>query len=188
MIRLTLWTKLFFLSLTARSITKAGLNVSFNLGPQRTMVKNYIGVRPLLVRHFTVSVRRFPYLASFHDRVLRACSERLVPKLSHAQISQVTGENVRKKRGFLVRFTSLLEICTSCRRTVVKCICECNQSGRRVVFDPEPVVISTAFCAYCLFPAYCLSQFQLGTSHPWTTPGKFFLRERIPVTRATCFV
>ena len=27
-------------------------------------------------------------------------------------------------------------------RTVVKCICECNQSGRRVVFNPEPVAMS----------------------------------------------
>ena len=31
--------------------------------------------------------------------------------------------------------------------TVVKCICECHQSGRRVVFDPEPVAISTTFHA-----------------------------------------
>ena len=36
-------------------------------------------------------------------------------------------------------------------RTVVKYICECNQSMHKVVFDPEPVVISIAFCAYCLF-------------------------------------
>ena len=31
-------------------------------------------------------------------------------------------------------------------RTVVKCICECNQSGRSVVFDSEPVAMSTTFC------------------------------------------
>ena len=29
-------------------------------------------------------------------------------------------------------------------RTVVKCICECNQSGRRVVFNPKPVAMVTA--------------------------------------------
>ena len=31
-------------------------------------------------------------------------------------------------------------------RTVVKCICECDQSGHSVVFDPEPVDMSTTFC------------------------------------------
>ena len=29
-------------------------------------------------------------------------------------------------------------------RTVVKCICECNQSGRRVVFNPLPLAMSAA--------------------------------------------
>ena len=33
-------------------------------------------------------------------------------------------------------------------RTVVKCICECNQSGRRVVFYPEPGAVSTTFCGW----------------------------------------
>ena len=28
-------------------------------------------------------------------------------------------------------------------QTVVKCICECNQSRRRVIFDPKPVAMST---------------------------------------------
>ena len=32
-------------------------------------------------------------------------------------------------------------------RTVVKCISECNQRGRRVVFGSEPVAMSTTFCA-----------------------------------------
>ena len=36
-------------------------------------------------------------------------------------------------------------------RTVVKCICECHQSGRRVVLDPEPVAMSTASCARVSF-------------------------------------
>ena len=35
-------------------------------------------------------------------------------------------------------------------RTVVKCICECNQSGRRVAFYSEPVAMSTTSCA-CVF-------------------------------------
>ena len=38
-------------------------------------------------------------------------------------------------------------------RTVVKCICECNQSGRRVIFYPEPFAMSTSFCAWCLSAA-----------------------------------
>ena len=33
-------------------------------------------------------------------------------------------------------------------RTVVKCICECNQSGRRVVFDPDSVAMSATFCGW----------------------------------------
>ena len=32
-------------------------------------------------------------------------------------------------------------------RTVVKCVSECNQSGRRIVFGPEPVAMSTTVCA-----------------------------------------
>ena len=40
-----------------------------------------------------------------------------------------------------------LPLLLSERQTVVKCICECNQSGRRVVFDPELVAMSTAFCS-----------------------------------------
>ena len=46
-------------------------------------------------------------------------------------------------------------------RTVVKCICECNQRGRRVLFDPEPVTISVAFCArvsFCSVSAILLFQ------------------------------
>ena len=41
---------------------------------------------------------------------------------------------------------AITEFLLSEGRTVVKCICECNQSGRRVVFDPEPVAVSTTFC------------------------------------------
>ena len=38
-------------------------------------------------------------------------------------------------------------------RTVVKCICEYNQSGRGAVFDPEPAfATSTTFCE-CIFAA-----------------------------------
>ena len=33
-------------------------------------------------------------------------------------------------------------------RTVVKSICECNQSGRMVIFYPEPVAMSTTFCGW----------------------------------------
>ena len=36
-------------------------------------------------------------------------------------------------------------------RTVVKCISECNQSGCRLVFDPEPVAMSTNYCAWSVF-------------------------------------
>ena len=36
-------------------------------------------------------------------------------------------------------------------QTVVKCICECNQIGRRVVFDSETVAMSTTFCAWSVF-------------------------------------
>ena len=39
---------------------------------------------------------------------------------------------------YFLRSSSLL---LSEGRTVVKCICESNQSGRRVGFDPEPVAI-----------------------------------------------
>ena len=35
--------------------------------------------------------------------------------------------------------------------TIAKCICECNKSGRRVVFEPEAVAMSTSFCASCVF-------------------------------------
>ena len=50
-------------------------------------------------------------------------------------------------------------------RTVVKCICECNQSGLRVVFDPEPVAMSTTFCVWC-FSARCYC------SVPWIRGSK----------------
>ena len=36
-------------------------------------------------------------------------------------------------------------------RTVVKCICECNQSGCRVSFYPEPVAMSTTFSGWSNF-------------------------------------
>ena len=36
-------------------------------------------------------------------------------------------------------------------RTVVKCICEWNQSGRGVVFDPQPVAMETTFCVWSVF-------------------------------------
>ena len=43
---------------------------------------------------------------------------------------------------------SVIQYLLSEGRTVVKCICECNQSGRRVVLDPEPVAMSTTFCVW----------------------------------------
>ena len=38
-------------------------------------------------------------------------------------------------------------------RTVIKCLCECHQSRRRVVFDPELVAMSTT----CSVSALCCS-------------------------------
>ena len=43
-------------------------------------------------------------------------------------------------------------------RTVVKCIREYNQSVHRVVFDTEPVAMSTTFCAL-LFLLQCKHDF-----------------------------
>ena len=52
---------------------------------------------------------------------------------------------------------ALLMVLTSCSSllsdgwTAVKYIYECNQSGRRVVFYPEPVAMSTNFCWCSVF-------------------------------------
>ena len=51
-------------------------------------------------------------------------------------------------------------------RTVVKCICECNQSGRRVVFYPEPVAMPTTFCGWNVF---CSTSALLKVI-PWVLP------------------
>ena len=45
--------------------------------------------------------------------------------------------------------------------TVIKCICVCSQSGHIVVFDPEPVAMSTTFCtrvSFCSVSAILLFQ------------------------------
>ena len=47
--------------------------------------------------------------------------------------------------------THLGKLSLSEGRTVVKCICECNQSGRRVVFDPWPVARSTTSCLWRVY-------------------------------------
>ena len=64
--------------------------------------------------------------------------------------------------------TDTNELLLSEQRTVVKCICKCNQSDLRVVFDPEPVVMSTTFCAWC-FCARCYCSAAL--THESHSPG-----------------
>ena len=69
-----------------------------------------------------------------------------------------------------------IELLLSEGRTVVKCICECNQSGRRVVFYPEPVTMSVTFCgssAFCsvsVFEGDSLGASQNSSQKLWQFP------------------
>ena len=57
-----------------------------------------------------------------------------------------------------LRETNSKGLLLSVGQIVVKCIWECNQSGRSVVFNPEPIAMSTTSCVFCSISMILLFQ------------------------------